>query len=103
SDKLNVPDAAVVVPTVNGNSKVSAGINTDTPQIVGTTPDYFTVNSTTIDQGAFFTQNDVDARLRVAVVGPTLAQTLFGDQPALGQTFLIGTVPFKVVGVLQTK
>ena len=102
-DRLNVPDGIRVVAQVNGNSKVSAGINTDTPQIVGTTPDYFAVHNVNIAQGESFTQNDIDARLRVAVIGPTLAQNLFGDQPTLGQTFLIGAVPFHLVGVLETK
>jgi len=45
----------------------------------------------------------VDQRLRVAVVGPTLADNLFPGQTALGQTFLIGSVPFRIVGILEKK
>ena len=103
ADRLNVPDAVLVVPTLNGNATVSAGINKDTPEIFGTTPDYFPVKNVTLTAGVAFTTSDVDQRLRVAVIGPTLAQNLFGSQPALGQTFLIGSVPFKVIGVLQAK
>ncbi|MCL4506878.1 MAG: ABC transporter permease [Chloroflexi bacterium] len=103
ADRLNVPDAVLVVPQLNGNATVSAGINKDTPEIIGTTPDYFPVKNVALSAGVAFTQSDVDQRLRVAVIGPTLAQNLFGAQPALGQTFLIGSVPFKVIGVLQAK
>jgi putative ABC transport system permease protein len=103
ADKVNVPDAVVVLPQLSGNATVSAGINKDTPQIQGVTPDYFAVKDITIQRGESFMQSDVDQRLRVAVIGPTLVQNLFGTQDALNQTILIGTVPFRVVGVLQTK
>jgi putative ABC transport system permease protein len=102
-DKYNVPDASEVVATLQGGSSVSAGINKDSPEIIGTTPNYFSVKSVAIAKGDIFTQSDVDLRLRVAIIGPTLATNLFGTADPLNQTFLIGTVPFKVIGVLQTK
>ncbi len=103
ADRLNVPDAIRVVAQLNGNATVSAGTNKDTPEIIGTLPGYFPMKNVTVASGAAFTQSDVDQRLRVAVIGPTLAQNLFGNQPAIGQSFLIGSVPFKVIGVLETK
>jgi putative ABC transport system permease protein len=103
ADKLNVPDAARVVSVVQGGSTVSAGVNKDSPEIMGTTPEYFPMKNVNITQGASFTQSDVDQRLRVAVIGPTLGDNLFPGQNALGQTFLIGAVPFRVVGILEKK
>jgi putative ABC transport system permease protein len=103
ADKYNVPDAVSVVPQLNGGSSVSAGINKDSPEIYGTTPDYFSVKNVAVAEGDIFSQSDVDLRLRVAVIGPTVATNLFGTADALNQTFLAGTVPFKVIGILQTK
>ncbi len=103
ADKLNVPDAKRVVSVVQGGATVSAGINKDSPEIQGTTPEYFVMKNVTIARGASFTQADVDQRLRVAVVGPTLADNLFPGQDAMGQTFLIGSVPFRIVGILEKK
>ncbi|HEY3288838.1 MAG TPA: ABC transporter permease, partial [Anaerolineae bacterium] len=103
ADQLNVPDAVRVVSVIQGGATVSAGINKDTPEIMGTTPEYFPMKNVSITQGTAFTQTDVDQRLRVAVIGPTLADNLFKGEPALGQTFLIGSVPFRVVGVLEKK
>ena len=103
ADKLNVPDAKRVVSVVQGGATVSAGINKDSPEIQGTTPEYFVMKNVTIARGASFTQSDVDQRLRVAVVGPTLADNLFPGQDAMGQTFLIGSVPFRIVGILEKK
>ena len=103
ADKLNVPDALRVVSVVQGGASVTAGINKDSPEIMGTTPEYFAMKNVNIAQGASFTQADVDQRLRFAVVGPTLATNLFPGQAALGQTFLIGSVPFRIVGILETK
>ncbi|MCL5996878.1 MAG: ABC transporter permease [Chloroflexi bacterium] len=103
SDRLNVPDAQRVVAQLSGNMKVAAGTNSDSVSVIGTTPDYFVVQNTKVAQGASFTQDDVDNRVRVAVLGPTLAETLFPSGSALGQTFLAGTVPFRVVGILEVK
>jgi putative ABC transport system permease protein len=102
-DRLNVPDAVRVVPQLNGNVKVSAGTNSDTASVIGTMPDYFPVHNTRIAQGEAFDRSDVDNRMRVAIIGPTLAQTLFPSGSALEQTFLVGTVPFRVIGVLELK
>ena len=56
ADKLNVPDAARVVSVVQGGATVSAGINKDSPEIIGTTPEYFPMKNVNITQGAAFTQ-----------------------------------------------
>jgi putative ABC transport system permease protein len=101
ADPLNVPELTAVVPEVRGNARVAAaattsGLNTS---ILGEVPDFFDVRSITLSSGDLFSQNDVDLRSRVAVLGATVASTLFSNGDAVGQTVLIGSVPFKVVGV----
>ena len=53
--------------------------------------------------GQFFTDQDVDAAAKVAVLGETVAQNLFGDGDPAGQVIIIKNVPFTVVGVLTPK
>lgn len=52
-------------------------------------------------RGSYFTEEDVGSSARVAVVGTTVARSLFGDADPLGKLIRIGTVPFEVIGVLE--
>jgi putative ABC transport system permease protein len=54
-------------------------------------------------QGDFFTDADVKAAAKVAVLGNTVAENLFPNGNAVGQIIRIKNVPFKVVGVLEKK
>jgi putative ABC transport system permease protein len=53
--------------------------------------------------GEFFTSQDVDGAAKVAVLGETVAQNLFGDNDPTGQVVIIKNVPFTVAGVLTPK
>lgn len=103
SDRLSVPGAKRVIPSVNGNMKVSAGTNSLNRTVNGTTVDNFPMRNIAISQGASFSQADVDNRARVTVIGPTVAKELFGEQSAIGQTIVFDSVPFRVVGVTEKK
>jgi putative ABC transport system permease protein len=50
-----------------------------------------------------FGVQDVDAAAKVAVLGETVSQSLFGGTDPVGQTIRIKKVPFTVVGVLEPK
>ena len=79
-DKTTAPDIKSVTPVVSANS-VTASINalTVTPNTVaGTTPSYQEARKAEISAGTFFTQADVTNHARVAVIGNTIAQDLFG-------------------------
>src|SRR5213078_4776718 len=56
-----------------------------------------------VDQGSFFTDADVKAGAKVAVLGQTVVDNLFPNGDAVGQIIRIKNVPFKVVGVLEKK
>jgi putative ABC transport system permease protein len=99
----NVADAKRVVPQVSGNLTAVAGVNSKSFSVVGTVPDNFAMRTIGFQEGASFTDADNDARLRHVVVGYQAALDLFGAQPAVGQTVLINSVPFRVVGVTEKK
>jgi putative ABC transport system permease protein len=97
------PSVALSVPTVRGGVQVVYGNNNWATNAQGVTPDYMTVRDYTMLSGQFFTTQDVDAAAKVAVLGETVAQNLFGDSDPTGQVAIIKNVPFTVVGVLTPK
>jgi putative ABC transport system permease protein len=66
-------------------------------------PAYFDVRSWPIAEGDPITDSDLRAATRVAVLGRTVAQNLFGDEDPVGKTFRIGQAPFTVIGTLAPK
>jgi putative ABC transport system permease protein len=97
------PAVSAVAPTVRGGAQVMFGNNNWATSIQGTTPDYLTIRDLSVSSGRPFTTQDVDAAARVALLGPTVAQNLFGDGEAVNQVVRIKNVPFTVVGVLAPK
>ncbi len=82
--------------TVKGN-------NTNT-QVIGTTQDYLTVRNVTIDSGSFFNDQQMKSSAKVAVLGPTARDDLFGTGvDPVGQTVRINKMDFQVIGVTVAK
>src|SRR3989442_169048 len=83
---------------------VFAGANTAT-SVVGVTPAYQDVRNHHVVQGAFFTDEDMQARARVAVVGPNVVESLFGspDADPIGANIKINRSTYTVIGVLEVK
>jgi putative ABC transport system permease protein len=92
-----------VVPSVSQQYQVIYGNQNWKTSVQGTTADFLTVRNYTLGAGRFFTSGDNDARARVAVLGTTVASSLFGSASPVGQTIRIGNAPFRVVGVLTAK
>lgn len=69
----------------------------------GVSTEYQTIRDWSVDSGAFFTESDVKAMRKAAVIGNTVAQNLFPSGDAVGQQLQLGNVPFMVVGVLAKK
>ncbi len=97
------PSVSAVAPTVRGGVQVVYGNSNWATNAQGVTPDYMTIRDATMMYGQFFTDQDVDAAAKVAVLGETVARTLFGDTDPTGQVVIIKNVPFTVAGVLTPK
>ena len=69
--------------------------------ILGVMPDDLAIAGLSMSEGSFFTDADVDGRTRMAVLGSSLADEAFGQGNAVGQSFKLGTLSYKVVGVLK--
>ena len=113
SSALNMNDATAIgdledigafAPISVGNAQIIyAGSNSNTP-IVGTTPSYFSIRRWDVESGELFSDADVRSVNRVALVGKTVVENLFGDDiDPIGKTIRIKKSPFLIVGVLEGK
>lgn len=86
-----------VMQIVNGNRNWNGPVN-------GISPSYVTIRDWSFVSGGPFTQLDVDAAARVALVGQTVVENLFdvGEEP-VGAIIRIKNVPFRIIGVLAPK
>ncbi|MFA6609168.1 MAG: ABC transporter permease, partial [Candidatus Paceibacterota bacterium] len=93
-----------VAAEVSGRYQVTAkGTNTNTT-IDGVTPSYLEVRNMEIAEGSFITDQNVNSGAKVAVIGPTVRDDLFGtDGNALGQIIRIKNTQFKIVGITVAK
>jgi len=71
--------------------------------IDGSSPGLPTVRGLTIVNGRYFNETDVSRKQKVAVLGYTLAQELFGSSNPLGQYVTVGTTKLAVIGVMAQK
>jgi len=69
----------------------------------GVSPEYFEVKRWVVDQGAVFSQDDVDRAADVCVLGSTIRRELFGAEDPVGKVVRLKTLPVKVVATLQPK
>jgi putative ABC transport system permease protein len=92
-----------VTPEMRDRAQVLAnGLNWNT-QIMGESPDYPSIRSWPLADGAMFTDQDVRSVAKVAIIGKTVADQLFTDGNVVGQTIRIRNIPFKIVGLLAAK
>jgi putative ABC transport system permease protein len=83
---------------------VGAGANTlESVSIVGTTAGFPDVRDYRVAMGRFLTEEDLDRSNKVAVLGASIAEELFGDQNPIGQRIKVGSVRGTVVGVMEEK
>jgi putative ABC transport system permease protein len=85
-----------VTQVVYGNQNWNTGVN-------GTPPSFFTIREWPIESGRFYTEQEDAGSVKVAVVGQSVVDNLFGSENPLGQIIRIKKVPFTVVGVLSRK
>ena len=69
----------------------------------GTAPVYFHIRRWGVQAGGIFSDEEVESGANVCVLGTTVARLLFGDEDPIGQTIRIREMPFRVMGVLESK
>lgn len=99
-----VPLIKAISPEFTRRSQITAkGTNTNT-QVLGVVPDYTVVHNIQIGQGDFVSAQQNTNASRVAVLGPTARDDLFGaGANAIGQNIIINGQQFKIIGVTASK
>ncbi|MGH9462170.1 MAG: ABC transporter permease [Vicinamibacteria bacterium] len=110
---LTAADAAAIQNEVAAVSQVAVTIRTGAQMVYasqnwnasvqGTSQDFPAVRRWEVKDGSFFTLQDVQASTRVAVLGTSVVENLFGNEDPLGKIIRIKNVPFKVVGIMASK
>ena len=103
-DQFSAPSVEAVAPALQGDGTVSFGGEQTTPQIMGVTPEYFQVRNYKIAEGEYITEEHMLGRASVVLLGPDVADKLFGHSDGVtGETVRIEGQPFRVIGVLESK
>jgi putative ABC transport system permease protein len=82
---------------------VIAGAQNWQTSIEGVGVDYLVVRNWPLASGEIFTEREVQSADKVALLGPTVARTLFGEDDPVGQVIRVKNMPFRVLGVLTPK
>ena len=96
--------AAAISGVLNGGAVVSGREGSVQVNIQGVDPDFIIARNWNVNAGVFFDEEDLLLRNRVAVLGRTTANTLFGDaDSALNQQIRIENVYYTVIGLFESK
>jgi putative ABC transport system permease protein len=91
------------VPIVFGTGRIKYENKGRDTTIIGTTPEFERVRNLYVDTGAFVSQEDVDSKFKVVVLGRTVKDELFGQENPLGKLVLLSDARYRVVGVMRKK
>ena len=111
--KLTYDDMQAIEKQVDGIAYISASVNRSyqmvagnqnwTSRVEGTTPSNFTISSLEVEDGRVLNERDLVSRGRVAVIGKTVADSLFPEGSPVGKIMRINKASFQVIGVLKSK
>ena len=93
-----------VSPEVTASGQVIYGNNNTNTTVYGESPEYLDIKQWDIEKGECFTDEDIKKSAKVAVIGKTIVDELFGKgTDPIGKTIRFKSIPMRVVGVLKSK
>lgn len=100
----SIVSVRAVAPEVSTREQVIARGANENISITGVTPEYASVRNVQMQEGEFFSQQHIDKKSRVAIIGPETALNLFGEgESPLGQKIRIKNIECTVIGVTISK
>jgi putative ABC transport system permease protein len=103
-DPIAAPSVAAVAPIISGSVTAAAAGQTTSTTANGVTANYADIRNESVTEGDFITAEQQSGHRQVAVIGPDLADTLFGAHTDLvGQSIRLDGQPFTIIGVLAPK
>ncbi|MCX6079292.1 MAG: ABC transporter permease [Chloroflexi bacterium] len=104
NDVFAAPSVSAVAPVLQGSAEAAALGQTSNTTVNGVTPAYGAVRNETVTEGEFINNEQYLGHASVAVIGPDLADKLFGRKEGLvGETMRLAGQPFRIIGVLGSK
>ncbi|WP_394787385.1 ABC transporter permease [Rhodoferax sp.] len=100
---VEVPEVQVAAPSSRTTAQVVANNANWSTTIFGTTNEYLDAREWPLASGRVFEDAELQGSAKVALIGITVAQELFGDADPIDQVVRVRTVPVKIVGVLGRK
>jgi putative ABC transport system permease protein len=97
------PTVQAVAPQIQSHAQAIYGNKNWYTNVVGSTPEYEFVSSLPLDQGIFFDDAAEKSRARVAVVGTTVIEQLFGDEDPVGKVIQVNRVACTIIGTVQKR
>ncbi len=104
AEPFAAPSVAEVAPLLQGSAEVTFGGASTNTQLSGVTPNYAVMRNYTVTEGEFINEGHLLGRSSVVILGPDVAEALFGRTEAVvGETVRVEGQPFRVIGVLEAK
>lgn len=98
------PSVRCSTPLVGAAGQVVFGNSNWSPrELWGVGTEYLQVRNWALQRGDFFTKRDINSAAKVCVIGQTLVAKLFQTSDPIGQTVRVKNIPFRIVGVLESK
>ena len=91
------------VPLVLGTGKIRYQGNSRHISVVGVTPEFQRVRNLYVEIGQFLSEEDVEGRRRVVVLGRTVKRELFGEENPLGRFVTLADSRYRVIGIMERK
>lgn len=99
------PSVTLVAPVISGKTAVTYQNNTQQINIVGTSTNFKQLSNMTFSNGDFLSEDQVDNKKKVVVLGATSAENIFGtvSPDIVGQKIIINKKAYEIVGIVSEK
>jgi ABC-type antimicrobial peptide transport system permease subunit len=98
-----LPTVRLVIPRQRKRTRIIYKKEFTTTRVYGVTPEWQIARSWELSDGEFFTDQDMQRKRRVIVLGSTPAKKLFGDKDPIGKMVRVGDAFYQVLGLLVEK
>jgi putative ABC transport system permease protein len=101
--EVRTVEAVTPIVRTRGLQLVYGSVNWSPNQIMGASPAFVEVRDWPVEEGAFFTDQDIFSASKVCVLGASVAENLFQGESPVAKVIRVKNMPFRVVGVLIKK
>jgi len=99
-----IPEVDLISPQYRKNVELRYGTTITSTECEGVNPNFEEMRTMyPTGDGRFLNEKDIADQRRSIVLGPKIAEDVFGETPPIGKVMLVDNIPFTVVGLLQKK